>query len=417
MSLMRVWNRLDNAAKIFPAASFRHDTNVFRFYCEINENVNEELLQRALDATIEEFPTFRFIMKRGAFWYYLEQSDIRPLLHKEEKAPCSAIYDRDKKKLLFEVTYYKKRINLEVYHVLTDGTGALEFLKCLVYKYLCLMHSNISSSLELDYDASDYQQMDDSFQKYYDSSKKKSNKMRFAYNLKGIKTSDNRLNIIEGIMPIKAMLNKAHEYKVTLTAFVTALLLRAIYEEMPLREQKKDVVISIPVNLRKYFASESARNFFSVIPVVYNFSKQSSKFEEIMKYVDTFLKEELKEEKLKLRINALIGLEKNVVLRMVPLFFKNIVLGIAFRISEVTDTSTISNLGQVQMPKELEKYIDHFGMVVATNKTQIGMCSYKDKLTIGFSSSFLNTDIQRRFFRALSDMKIPVEIVSNQLEE
>jgi len=279
------------------------------------------------------------------------------------------------------------------------------------------MHSNISSTLELDYDASNYQQMDDSFQKYYDSSKKKNNKMRFAYVLKGIKTSDNRLNIIEGIMPVKVMLNKAHEYKVTLTAFVTALLLRAIYEEMPLRERKKAVVISVPVNLRKYFASESARNFFSVIPVSYNFSKQSCEFEEIVKFVDGFLKEELKEDKLKLRINALIGLEKNVVLRMVPLFLKNIVLRIAFRISECTDTSTISNLGQVQMPKELDKYINHFGMIVATNKTQIGMCSYKDKLTIGFSSSFLNTDIQRRFFRALSEMKIPVEIVSNQLEE
>jgi len=413
---MRVWNRLDNAAKIFPAASFRHDTNVFRFYCELNENIDKEVLQRALDETIEQFPTFRFIMKRGAFWYYLEQSDIRPMVEEEMKAPCSAIYHRDVKRLLFEVTYYRKRINLEVYHVLSDGTGALEFLKFLVYRYICLKHPNISSTLELDYDASDYQQMDDSFQKYYDSSKKKSNKMRFAYRIKGIKTSDWRLNIIEGIMPVKAMINKAHEYKVTLTAFVAALLLKSIFEEMPYRERKKDVVISVPVNLRKYFQSESARNFFSVIPVTYNFSKQSSKFEDIVNYVNTFLKAELTEEKLKLRINALIGLEKNVVLRMVPLFIKNIVLAIAFRISEWSDTSTISNLGQVQMPKELEKYIEHFGMIVATNKTQIGMCSYKDKLTIGFSSSFLNTDIQRRFFRALSEMKVPVEIVSNRLE-
>ena len=101
---MRVWNRLDNAAKIFPAASFQHDTNVFRFYCELNETIEEEILQRALDETIEQFPTYRFIMKRGAFWYYLEQSEIRPMVHKEEKPPCSAIYDRDEKRLLFEVS-------------------------------------------------------------------------------------------------------------------------------------------------------------------------------------------------------------------------------------------------------------------------------------------------------------------------
>ena len=60
-------------------------------------------------------------MRKGLFWHYLEKSELRPIVRKEYKEPCSSLYVRDKKTLLFEVTYYKKRINFEVFHALTDG--------------------------------------------------------------------------------------------------------------------------------------------------------------------------------------------------------------------------------------------------------------------------------------------------------
>ena len=69
------------------------------------------------------------------------------------------IYDKDVKKLLFEVTYFRKRINLEVYHTLTDGTGALQFLKTLVINYITLKHKEEFMNIvpEIDYDASNFQ--------------------------------------------------------------------------------------------------------------------------------------------------------------------------------------------------------------------------------------------------------------------
>ena len=137
---MKYWRRLDNAAKIFPSASNGHDTNVFRIYCELNELVEHKYLQDAVDKTIGQFPIFSSVMKKGFFWYYLEDSIIKPIVEKESQYPCSKIYDKDVKKLLFRVTYYKKRINLEVYHVLTDGTGAEEFLKAIVTNYILLKY-------------------------------------------------------------------------------------------------------------------------------------------------------------------------------------------------------------------------------------------------------------------------------------
>ena len=94
----------------------------FVFYCELKEEVNPDVLQEALNQTIETFPTFLMVLRKGLFWHYLEPCNLRPIVKEEYKEPCSRLYIKDKKTLLFEVTYYKKRINFEVFHVLTDGT-------------------------------------------------------------------------------------------------------------------------------------------------------------------------------------------------------------------------------------------------------------------------------------------------------
>lgn len=414
---MKYWRKLDNAAKIFPSASGGHDTTVFRFYCELNEKINPDYLQVALNKAIEQFPIFRTVMKKGLFWYYLEDSLIQPIVEKESKYPCSSIYDKDVKKLLFRVSYYENRINLEVYHVLTDGTGAEEFLKAIVANYLLIKYELPLKEVNLDFDASNYQKADDSYKKYYEKDKKKNHKGRFAYKIKASKTFKQELKIIEGEMPCKLVLDKAHEYSATITSFFIGILLKAIFEEMPISDRGRNVVVSVPVNLRKYFDSASARNFFGVIFVPYNFSNMSHELKDIIKYVNDFLKNELDEEKIKFRMNALIGVERNVFIRAVPLCIKNIVLNIAFKISEAFETTTVSNLGEVCMPEVFEKYIHSFGMFVATNKIQTGICTYNDVLTVSFSSCFLNADIEKRFFRTLADMDIPLVISANDVNE
>ena len=55
----------------------------------------------------------------------------------------------DKKSLLFQVSYDKNRINFEVFHALTDGTGATEFLRELVKNYLHLVHKDELEPVEL----------------------------------------------------------------------------------------------------------------------------------------------------------------------------------------------------------------------------------------------------------------------------
>ena len=142
------WRKLDNAAKLFPATSNKKDTRVFRFYCIMKEDVREEILQQAVEKALEKYPLFLSVMRKGLFWHYLEKSNLKPVVTEEFKEPCSNLYVRDKKSLLFEVTYYKRRINFEVFHVLTDGTGATCFLKEIVKHYIVLAYGEADISLD-----------------------------------------------------------------------------------------------------------------------------------------------------------------------------------------------------------------------------------------------------------------------------
>ena len=134
------WYALDNSAKLMPSMTNNLNTNVFRLTCTLKESIDELVLQESLDIALDEFPLFLYTMKDGIFWHYLEKSDIKPKVELLKTNPCARIDNG----LLFRLSYYKCRINLEVYHVLSDGNGAMEFLKYIVCTYLSKKYGIIS---------------------------------------------------------------------------------------------------------------------------------------------------------------------------------------------------------------------------------------------------------------------------------
>ncbi len=414
------WSKLDNAAKIFPANSRNSDTKVFRFACELFETVDKQALQKALDITIEVFPLYKSIIKSGLFWYYFEKSHFKPVVMEENLPPCSTLYDKNNKTLLFRVMYYKKRISFEVYHALSDGAGALQFFNTLVFHYITIAHESVFKDRipVFHSDTSRTQKMDDSFQKHYSGVGTKAKKVSVkAYRIRGLKMPEYRIRVIEGVIPVDCILEKVKEHKTSLTIFLAAILMSSINEEIPTRLKKKSVVLSIPVNLRNYYYSQTARNFFGVINVDYNFSTGSNDLDDVIEHLKKSFKENLTPEHLGTRINALSSLEHNLLLRIIPLAIKDVFLKIANSIVDRSYTSTLSNVGKVSMPDEFKEFISSFDLFVSTNKLQACFCSYENVLRISFTSAFVSTEIQRRFFKTLAEMGIPVDIVSNKVDE
>ena len=415
------WTRLDNASKLFPAVASNRDTKVFRLACELYEDVDPEILQQSLDLTIESFPLYKSVLRRGLFWYYFESGEISPKVEPETTTLCAPLYIRNHRSLLIRVSYYNKRINLEIFHALTDGAGVIWFMETLTYHYMSIKYREIFGDRipKLNYRASISQKMDDSFGKNYNNNeinKKFKNEKESsikAYHIKGNRNEENRTKLIEGSMSVKAALDLAHEYNTTLTIFLTSLLLYSIYKEMPVNKQKRPVVLSVPINLRQYYESVTARNFFSTMNISYDFKNNSSDFKEIIKNVSEDFKRRLTKEKLDEQLNHFMSLEKNLFTRIIPLTLKDYVLRIADKLNDRKITSSISNIGKIIMQEEFSTYIRQFSVCVSARRPLITLCTYDDRLVVSFTSPFEETDIQKTFFQFLSQNEVEIEITSN----
>ena len=413
------WRSLNNAAKLFSAASSPKDTRVFRFYCELKEEVKEEILQEAMNQTIQKYPVFLSVMRKGLFWHYLEKSELRPVVREEYKEPCSSLYVRDKKTLLFEVTYYKKRINFEVFHALTDGTGATEFLRELVKNYLYLIHEEDLEPVEL---SNQYltvkDQEDDSFSRYYDPDfpRKKKKKIRAVQIKKGGKGYE-ELQINEASMSVKELLGIAREKKVSMSVLLTAAFICAIHEEMSRMQEKKPVILMVPVNLRKIFPSDSMLNFFGYIEPGYQFGGGKDSFEDVLEAVKLYFQENLSKEHMAGRMNELIAIEKHKILKWAPLELKNRCIRAGAKMAEQEVTAVLSNMSVVKMPEDYAQYIEKFGVYTSTNRTELCICSFQDTLSLGFTSRYDSTNIQRNFYRILKELGASVKVAEPDFPE
>ena len=413
------WWRLDNAAKIFPSTSSAHDSKVFRFFCELGEVVEPTALQAALDKSLEMFPIYRCQLRRGWFWYYLEKSPLPALARQEELPPCFPIYPSPQPSLLFRVLYYKRRICLEIYHVLSDGAGALDFLRVLVYEYLCIQHpeDNLSVNRIPVLGISDRQREMDSFQKYYEKPARCFASSPPAYQIPGERLPKSQLGILEGAIPVKALLACARSHSATITELLTAILLCSIYEGMTVRSRKKPVVVTVPVNLRKYFPSFSSRNFFAIIHVGYDFSKDDPCLEAVLTKVRGEFQEMLTAERLKAHVDSLCALEHSLPARIVPLPVKDLVLRAANRIAAKAATVSFSNVGKLTMPEGSEKYIRQFGVLTCAGCLQACSVSFGENFVITFASPYRSRETERVFFQELSRLGLEVTLTTNMMED
>ena len=413
------WRTLENTAKIFPATSGKKDERVFRLSCQMTEEIWPEKLQKALDRCMEEYTLFLCVLRRGLFWNYLEETELRPVVREEYKPPCSQLYVREQKNLLFEVTYYKKRINFETYHALTDGTGALQFVRSLVYFYLMEVHPEkvkgpVSQVLA---DATEEEKAEDSFSKYYSEEARANDIPKYkAHQMKYHRLEYGGIRLTEGIISTEELLKTARSYGTTITVYLTAVFLCAIAKDMSPRQKKRPVSLMIPVNLRSYFPSESVRNFFGWIDIGYDFSSGKESLEEVIAFTADFFKKELTRERIAARMNTLMRMEKNPFMRILPLGLKLWGMQIGAALSTSADTAIFSNIGRISMPEECKAYIDWFDFYTTTPKIEICMCSWQDKLTVNITSAYANTKIERNFFRILTEKGIHVEIIARGIE-
>lgn len=397
----RRWSRLDNASKIFLAARSSRDSKVFRLSCELREDVQAELLQQALDETLRDFPLFRSCLRRGIFWYYLEDCADRPLVQEEKDLPCSPLYRPDKPGLLFRVLYYRRRIHLEVFHSLTDGTGALWFLQALLVRYLVLEKGRALTEEEQQFLNPPYleQMNEDSFSRLFSHQSRKQRtkaprKKRSVYRVKGSRTPDKRLNIVEFQLSLREALARSKALDVTLTIYLTALFVQGVFQRMPECEKDKQLTISVPINLRKRYGSYSARNFFAAVTLQLQPEELESGLTTICRRLSEELQKKSSAEFLDRHLAQLQAYEENPFLRIMPRVLKDPILAFFNHRGNRDISLSISNLGQLKLPSGLMPELEAASLAVAVQRPQLCCISSGDVLTVVLLSPFLERDWQ-----------------------
>ena len=414
------WYRLDNAGTIYPSVSTRANTNVFRLCCEMHETVDNVILQQAVDISMPSFPYFRAVLRRGFFWYYLEGSDIRPVVQPDTDYPFAPLFFNHRKELLIRITYFNRRINLDMFHALADGNGGIQLLNAIVYNYIRLRYKNElpDNAPPPPVDTMSSTMMEDSFSRYYDPELRKKPFHKRALTIGGTMLPPGDVRLIEATVPTKPLLALAKSKGVTVTAYLAALLILSIYKEMMPRRVARThpIGLIIPVDLRGHFASETARNFFGVAEVRYDFSSNPNDFDSILASMGEQLKKNIEPSALASRISYTMHAQKNIFARFTPLFLKNIILKAVYSKSESATTAIISNMGRIAMPAEYASYINRFICLISPttwHRFKICFCSYQDQFVIAMSSCIAESGMEKYFVRHLRQNGIEVCLTSN----
>ncbi len=443
------WVRLDNASNIFLAARNDTDTKVFRLSARVAGPVKPAVLQKALDKTFEQYVLYHSVLRRGIFWYYLEQSELKPKVQLETAPPCAQIYHYDRRELLFRVLYHADRIHLEVFHALSDGTGAMGFFQDLLTEYLSLRYPEVYGNVDSLDSERLQKQMEDSFAHYF----RKTRQLNFAeaaqsslqtvtkvgkkaahwfkstyspvpvgrkknvYRVRGEKTPDNRMHAIELEMPVKEVLALSRKEKVSLTIYLTALFVEATQQTAPPSATPRTITVSVPVNLRQFFPSRTSRNFFSTTHLAYTYGEKKDTLSHVCQTFQDQLQRQISPDSLETRLNRLISYELNPLARIVIRPLKDVLLKVINYFNNRNTSLAMSNLGRVELPQPVDGYVEQVYFQTAAVRPQFCMIGHGEHLTVTFTSPFVETAIQQRFVRMLTERGVSVTVAANKVTE
>lgn len=410
------WDKLDNTAHLFPVIAGEQMSNVYRISVTLTELIDPDLLQKALDIVLPKFDGFNMRLRHGVFWHYFEENGKQaPLVHEESAFPCRFIRANKNNSYLFRVTYYKYRINLEVFHVLTDGMGGVNFLRELTYQYLRFLHPELAPCDSLTSETS--LNLEDSFLKNYRKSAKTHYKTQPAYLIKGERLHPGEFGVMHGYMNTTQLKEVCKEYGASINEYLVAAYIWSVYTEHMNRAQSKTPIrVAIPVNLRPYFNSITTRNFFVMAFAEFCPDGETHCFRDVLQQVQDSLRSQLNKEHLERIFSYNVANQRNLLLRITPLPLKNLAMRTVYMRSARANTSTITNIGRVEVSEVYRPYIEQFHAFISISAGQhirCTVCSYEDTLVFSFSYDLVDMSIQRGFFRQLTADGLQVEIESN----
>lgn len=422
----KTWYKLDLSANVYPTLQRKNFSSVYRVSVLLKEPVEPVLLQEAVDRSMPRFPLFKVALRKGFFWRYLEPNDRPgPFVQPDIANPCMPMSFKADNRYLVRVYYYGRRISVEMFHSLADGTGALYLVRTITAVYLRLKGYDIPNGhgvLDITQEP-DPEELEDAYIRYASSKMRPSRSQEKAYRIRGTREPFYTLNIITGILPVEQVLAVSKKYRVSVTEYLNAVLIDALLEKQRTDRvfRPRPVKLAMPVSLRRFFPSKTLRNFITMVYPSVDPRMGDYTFEEILTQVHHYMRYYINDKFLNADITTNATTQQNPFIRIIPLFLKDfIVKQFYIRVQDKQSTAGLTNLGVVDTPKEMRPHIERFDVLMGqpfSARTNGAILSYGDQLSISFASSIVEADVERLFFRHLVQDGIHVKIETNRKME
>ena len=417
------WYKLDLSAIVYPTLQRRDFSSVYRLSVLLKEEIQPDILQKAVDMALPRFPTYKAAIRTGVFWRYLEPNNRPgPFVQRDVKNQCQPMHFKGNNRYLIRFYYYRNRIALEAHHSLGDGTGGMCVLLTVTATYLKLLGAEIENGgfvLDIN-EAPAPGELEDAYMKYANSKVCPPRPQEKTYRVRGTKEPFYTMNIINGVMSVAEVMAVAKKYNATITEYLNAVLIYALHEKQlaDKRLSLRPVKIAMPVNLRRFFPSITLRNFITMIYPGIDPRLGEYSFEDIVVQVHNFMQYHINKNLLRGDITINAATQRNAFIRVVPLFLKDYVVRMFYtKVQDKNSSAGLTNMGAMKVPKGMEEYIERFDIYMGqpfSTRTNCAIISFGDIMTINFGSGIVEADVERNFFRKLVKDGIHVKIESNR---
>lgn len=395
------WYPLDNAAKIYPLSMSNNWMAVFRLSVYLKDEIIPEILQIALTYTIKRFPVFATTIKKGFFWHYIDSTNRRFAVERETRIPCSSMNVSGGDSPSFRVVYFQNRISVECFHILTDGTGGIIFLKTLVAEYLRLLGVDIPACegiLDINEPPHKSEWAND-FKKAKPIPAISGFVDKPAVQMNGRRSKAGLCRIVHFDFDSAQLKQAAKRRNTTVSALLLAFMFVAC--KAASADSKANIQIQVPVNMRKFHASNTLRNFALYCSIRIPRSNIGS-IDELLPEIARQLQENSSEEAMNKMMSTTAQLVH--VLKYIPLFVKRPVAKLVYGVlGDKVFTTTLSNLGVVKVPDKMLLYIramDALGASV-TNRAFCGMVTIGETATFTISKTTADTTFEDKMLNLM----------------
>ena len=167
----------------------------------------------------------------------------------------------------------------------------------------------------------------------------------------------------------------------------------------------------IKEDLRKYYKTKTLRNY-SLYTTISMRKKDITDFNCVLDEVKRQSREKITKDNIDKQAYRAVNLVKSV--NLIPLFIKHPIANFIYRyFGDKSSTTVLSNLGMINIPKELQEKIEKFDFVLGTNLTNrilFSVISVNNILTLTLSKFTTNKSVENNLYNLLKEHDLILEI-------